>query len=147
MHYIIIDIFHKQVVISVVCPESCTLQMVQPKNVILLPFLLHRLHLSRGLVNFVLLCLLMFATLMPETPSTWRCPFLAGKISENFLRDSQVAVNHRKMDCWLSSPWGFKFKKCSWLDTSQTFLMDGHLDTLICIAVSCLSHSCVVDRV
>lgn len=43
--------------------------MLQPKNVsLLLPFFLHCLHLPRGLVNFVLMCRLMLATLIPATP-------------------------------------------------------------------------------
>lgn len=87
--------------------------------------------------------------------TTWRCALSAGKIANKFLRDWQIAVNHREMFCRFSCPWGFKpkagmclqeqFQKCSWPDTSKTFWMDGQLDTWICIAVFSLRHISIVD--
>lgn len=46
-----------------------------------------------------------------NSPSTWRCPLSAREITNKFLRDRQVAVNHRGMFCWFSCSWGFKPKK------------------------------------
>lgn len=46
-----------------------------------------------------------------NSPSTWRCPLSAREITNKFLRDRQVAVNHREMFCWFSCSWGFKPKK------------------------------------
>lgn len=46
-----------------------------------------------------------------NSPSTWRCPLSAREIISKFLRDRQVAVNHREMFCWFSCSWGFKLKK------------------------------------
>lgn len=86
-----------------------------------------------------------------NSPSTWRCPLSAREITNKFLRDRQVAVNHREMFCWFPCSkegmcWSKKFQKYSWPDTSKTFWMDGQLDTWICIAVSCLRHSSVVGN-